>query len=330
MNLKLSGALSRNLMTEPILAGRVAPGGMDVAWTALHPSEMFWRQLRFRDFDISEMSVSSLLIAIDHGDTDWVALPVFTTREFFHTRVLVRTGAGIDAPEQLIGKRVGVPEYQQTAALWARGALEHEFGVSPRQIKWFMERTPSRSHGGATGFRPPEGVDLSYIPPSTNIGQMLVEGELDATLLYLPERNLVDRSEVRFDDRSVVRPLFADQRAEGVRYYRSTGILPLNHCVVVRRELAEDQPWVVLNVYDLFQSAKAAVQSELSAMLEPYRRVGVVPAELDRSLAEDPLPYGIAAQRVVIETAVQYSYEQGLISKPIPLDAVFSPATADL
>src|SRR6202521_6196478 len=142
--LELSIALSDNERTRPLLEGRVVPQGIRLVPTMVHPSEMFWRQLRFAEFDVSEMSMSSLLISTARGaspgPTPWVALPVFTTREFFHTRILVRADAGIAAPADLRGKRVGVPEYQQTAAIWGRGVLENEFGVRPRDMEFFMER----------------------------------------------------------------------------------------------------------------------------------------------------------------------------------------------
>ncbi len=195
--LPLSIALSDNPNTRPLIDGAVKAEGIDLTATVLHPSEMFWRQLRFAEFDVSEMSMSSLLISTARGPTPWVALPVFTTREFFHTRILVRADSGIASPADLKGKRVGVPEYQQTAAIWGRGVLENEFGVHPRDMAFFMERPAGKSHGGATGFKPPAGVTVHQIPASTNIGEMLISGELDATLLYLTDRNLVDRSRGR-------------------------------------------------------------------------------------------------------------------------------------
>src|SRR5713101_5453225 len=146
--LELSIALSDNERTRPLIEGRVVPQGIKLVPTMVHPSEMFWRQLKFAEFDVSEMSMSSLVISTARGPTPWVALPVFTTREFFHTRILVRADAGIAAPADLKGKRVGVPEYQQTAAIWGRGTLENEFGVPPRDMEFFMERTPEKSHGG--------------------------------------------------------------------------------------------------------------------------------------------------------------------------------------
>ncbi|HET9075286.1 MAG TPA: PhnD/SsuA/transferrin family substrate-binding protein [Acidimicrobiales bacterium] len=325
----MAGALSVSPMTEPILSGRVTPEGLSVAWTGLHPSEMFWRQLRFAEFEVSELSLSSLLIAVDRGDTRWLALPVFTTREFFHTRILVRADAGIERPEDLAGKRVGVPEYQQTAALWSRGVLQHEFGVAPADMRWFMERPPELSHGGATGFRPPDGVELSYIPPETDIGHMLVAGELDATLLYLADRNLVDRSRLDLDSDPRVRPLFADRGAEGVRYFEKTGVLPVNHCVAVRRDVAEAHPWAVLNLFDMFVAAKEELYGRLRQGLKPFQNLGWLPGD-GSVTARDPLPYGIAGQRHVLETLAAYSYEQGLTTKPVALEEVFAPSTLDL
>src|ERR1700758_844626 len=118
------------------------------------------------------MSCSSFMIVTGQGDTRFVGLPIFTTRRFFHTSILVARKAGIDKPADLKGKRVGVPEYQQTAAIWGRGVLQHEFGVHAKDIEWFMERTPDLSHGGATAFKPPAGVTVNQIPATTNIGEM--------------------------------------------------------------------------------------------------------------------------------------------------------------
>src|ERR1700730_9750342 len=212
--LPLSIALSDNPNTRPLIDGDIAPEGIQLTPTAVHPSEMFWRQLRFAEFDVSEMSMSSLLIATARGPTPWVALPMFTTREFFHTRILVRADAGIASPADLKGKRVGVPEYQQSAEIWGRGVLENEFGVHPREMEFFMERG-DKSHGGATGFKPPAGVTGHQIPASTNIGEMLTRGELDATLLYLSGRTRLDRSRIDLNSDPRVRPLFPDRAAEG-------------------------------------------------------------------------------------------------------------------
>jgi 4,5-dihydroxyphthalate decarboxylase len=328
--LELSVALSDNPNTRPLIDGRVEAEGLTLIPSAVHPSEMFWRQLRFGEFDVSEMSMSSLLIATARGPPPWVALPVFTTREFFHTRILVRTDAGIAAPADLCGKRVGVPEYQQTAAIWSRGVLSHEFGVEPSEIEWFMERPPDKSHGGATGFVPPVGVKLNQIPPTTNIGEMLVRGELDATLLYLTHPNLVDRSRIDLASHPQIRPLFADRAAEARRCYAKSGLYPINHTVVVRRSVLERHPWIALNLFSAFAAAKNEVARCGNDYLVPFLATGLLGDDVKRALASDPMAYGVKAARPVLETIAQYVHEQRLTDRRVGLEEIFAPSTLDL
>jgi 4,5-dihydroxyphthalate decarboxylase len=328
--LTLSIALSDNERTRPITQGRHHPQGARLLPTVVHPSEMFWRQLKYGDFDVSEMSLSSLIIATSRGDRRWVALPIYTSRLFFHTNILVRTDRGIDAPADLRGKRVGVPEYQQTAALWARGVLEHEFGVSARDIEWFMERGPDKSHGGTTGFKPPEGVRLNQIPAGTNIGQMLAKGELDGTLLYLNTPNLVDRSTIDLDALDTVGPLFRDRQAESRRYFAKTGIYPINHTVVIKRELYERHPWLALNLYHCFMAAKKEVEGESAATMQSYFDTGLIDPAGQQGLQADPKAYGLKASRKVIETIAQYVHEQGLSAHRVGVEELFAPSTLDI
>src|SRR5258705_6895731 len=154
-----------NPRTWPIFDGRVKADGIDLLASDVFASELFWRQLKFGDFDLAEMSMSTLMMAVAQGAVHpemrhFVGIPIFTTRKLFHTEILVRRAAGIEKPADLKGKRVGVPEYQQTAALWTRGALEHEWGVRARDMEWWMERVPTHSHRGAVGFEPPAGVGI--------------------------------------------------------------------------------------------------------------------------------------------------------------------------
>lgn len=327
--LELSIALSDNENTRPLLDGEVKAEGITLFPTAVHPSEMFWRQLKFADFDVSEMSMSSLIVATARGKTPWVGLPVFTSREFFHTRALVTVASGITKPEQLRGKRVGVPEYQQTAAIWGRGVLQHEFGVAPSDITWFMERPAEKSHGGEA-FAPPPGVTVNRVPPETNMGEMMLKGELDAVLLYLTDRNLVDRSRIDLYADLRARLLFPDRAAEGRRYYAKTGIYPINHAVVVRRALLERHPWVALNLYTAFAKARAEVVRRGNLLLKPYRELGLIGGETQKALATDPMAYGIKASRTVLETISQYNFEQGLSPRKIGLEELFAPQTLDL
>jgi 4,5-dihydroxyphthalate decarboxylase len=327
--LELSIALSENENTQAILDGRIAPDAITLHPTALHPSEMFWRQLKFAEFDVSEMSMSSLTIATSQGPTQWVAIPVFTTREFFHLRALVRVASGIEQPADLKGKRVGVPEYQQTAAIWGRGVLQHEFGVHPRDIEWHMERTPETSHGGSTGFKPPDGVTVHQIPASTNIGEMMVKGELDATLLYLTDPNLVDRSRIDLSKDDRFRPLF-DRKAEGPRYFKKTGIYQINHGMVIRRSIHERYPWAALNIFSAFAKARAAVVRARDTALHRHYEPGLIGDEVRKALGADPMAYGVKSSRKVLETITQYVHEQGLTQRRVALEEIFAPSTMDL
>jgi 4,5-dihydroxyphthalate decarboxylase len=329
-NLQLSLIMGANDRSRPVLDGTVNPDGIDLTCTVAHPSEIFWRQLHFKEFDVSEMSLSSLLMAIAHGNRDWVGIPIFTSRRFFHTGIWIRTDRGIDTPEDLKGKRVGVPEYQQTAALWSRGVLKHEFGVDPMDIEWWMERTEERSHGGATGFTPPPGLKFNRIPGDDSIGNMLMDGRLDATLLYLTDNNLVDRSRVTLEGKSQFRLLFPDQVAEGQRYFKKTAIFPINHGMVVRREIYEQHPWVALNIYNAFRQARDRGWSRLRELASTHFELGLLDGDARKALAVDPYPYGVKSNQKVLETVAAYSHEQGLTPRVIPLDEIFAPSTMDL
>ena len=327
--LKLTCALSSNPRTQAIVDGIVTPEAIELETIALHPSEMFFRQLKYSEFDVSEMSCSSLTIATSQAPTEWVGLPVFTSRRFFHTGVLVRTDRGIDTPADLAGKRVGVPEFQQTAALWTRSVLRSEYGVDPRTEHWYMERNPDQSHGGQTHFTPPPGIDLQYVPKDKNLGQMLIDGEVDALSYWIDARNLVDRSIVDPRTSPNVRYLF-DRAGEAKRYYAKTNIYPINHCVVVRRSIVEKYPWVVLNLYNMFEAVKARNAHLLELALEPYFAAGLLAGDVGPAVRTDLLPYGVKRSRQVLETITKSVVDDGLAKRQVGLEELFAPNTLDL
>ncbi len=169
-----------------------------------------------------------------------------------------------------------MPEYQQTAALWARGVLQHEFGVHPQDIEFWMERTPDKSHGGATGFKPPPGVTVNQIPADKSMGSMLLAGELDAALHYLSGHNLVDRSRADLINNPDFHYLFPDSVAEGIRYYRKTGIFPINHQAVVRRDVYEQEPWVAQNILKAFIAANDIANARRRQHVEYHLATGLI------------------------------------------------------
>lgn len=329
--LPLSIGLTDNERTRPLLDGRAKAQGIELHGSALDPSELFWRQLRFGDFDVSEMSLSSLLIAVSRGDRRWVALPIFTSRAMYHTRILVRRDSGIEQPADLKGRRVAVPEYQQTAAVWSRGILQEEFGVHARDIEWYMERGPDRSHAGATGGATPADVRLHTIPAESSLSEQLASGGVDAALVTLPPGdNLVDRGRIDAASLPQVRRLFADPGAEGRRYFERTGVYPINHTLVVRRALLDRHPWIALNLYHAFVDAKRQATRDAVEALQAYVDIGLMPADTFTVLTHEPKNYGLKSTRATLETLVRYSHEQGLIERMLPLDELFALSTLEL
>ena len=330
MKLSLSIAMAANPRTWPVFDGRVKPNGIDWIPSMVPPSELFWRQLKFAEFDVSEMSFSSLIMAVAGGDERWVGLPVFTTRRFFHAYMLVRRDTGIDKPTDLKGKRVGVPEYQQTAALWTRGVLEHEFGVTPRDLEFWMERVPSHSHRGAVGFATPPGVTINQVPAEKSLGSMMLSGELQAVIHYtLNSPNLIDRSTVDLWREPAIKPLFPEPAAECARYYAKTGIFPINHGMVVKREIAERHPWVLLNLLEAFNQANEIANRERLAQAEYHAAAGLLGPGADPALRKSMVQHGVRANRMVLETAARYSHEQGLTPRLVKLEEVFAKSTLD-
>ena len=326
-NLKLSLAITSNPRTWPIIDGRVTADGIDFAKTVLGPAEMFWRQLNFAEFDVSEMSMSELMMIRQRGDDRFIGIPVFTTRRFYHTAMLVRKNAGIDGPADLKGKRIGVPEYVQTAALWTRGVLESEFGIAPSDMTFFMERVPERSHAGAIGFKAPPGVTINQIPPDKNIASMLLAGELDAYMAYFRKHgpDMIDRSYIDLEKHPDIRPLFADPAAEAVRFYNKTGIYPINHGMVIKRTAYERNPWAVINILKAFGEANDIAEVERHEHVAYHLETGLVPAEYRKSLGSRLISFGLKANRATLELAAKYSNQQGLTQRIMTMDELFAP-----
>ncbi len=325
-----------NERTRPLMDGTVQPEGVELIPTASDPSETFWRQLNFQEFAISEMSLSSYLIARSRG-MDFVAIPVFPSRRFFHLDLSVHVDAGVRQPGDLVGKRIGVGEYQQTAALWTRGTLEHDFGVSQYQVHWYMERTEELSHGGATGFTPPPGISFQRVPPDRSLASMLVSHELDAAPVsraFGRDTNVIDRStRIRGTggDWSKVQPLFPDPIAEGARFFQAHGYVPANHTYVIRGDVHREYPWLAFNLFTAFVRAKEYAQAHLAESIPSALIFGrEYLAQTRRLFGDDPFPYGLAANRAMLETLVAYSHEQGLTPAPVAVDELFAPSTRAL
>jgi 4,5-dihydroxyphthalate decarboxylase len=333
--LTLSFVSAFNERVEPLMDGTVEIEGVELIPTYSHPGETFWRQLKFQEFDVGEMSLSSYLIARSRG-VDMIAIPVFPSRRLFHCEVAYHADSGVREPADLVGKRIGVAEYQQTAALWTRGILEHDFGVSQYKVEWFMERTEELSHGGATGFKPPPGISLQRIPPDKSLASMLLARELDAAAVVGPwtrSASVVDRSSriPGSGDWSKIKLLFPDRMAESRRFFKKHGFLPANHTYIIRGDIYRKYPWVAFNLYSGFVKAKALAAEKLLERIPSALFFGREYLAMTKEIVgEDPFAYGINANRPMLEQLVDYSHEQGLTKEKTKIEDLFAESTRDL
>lgn len=309
--------------TRPLQEGRVPVEGVDLTYLPLRVEETFWRMLRYQDFDAAEMSMGSYLMSRDKGTPRFVAIPVFPSRAFRHSGIYVHTGAGIREPADLAGKRVGVPEYQMTAAIWIRGILEHEYGVKPEAVTWFTggEEQPGREEKIAPDL--PGSIVIRPIGPEQTLSSMLENGDIDALVSAHMPSPFVRRS-------PRVARLFPDFPAVEEAYYRKTRIFPIMHTVVFREDVFERHPWVAQNLYKAFcESKRMCAESVYEFSALKYMLAWSI-AEMERErelMGEDPWPYGVEANRRVLETLVDYAHEQGLIKNRPEVDSLFAPST---
>jgi len=324
-----------NERVDPLMNGTVKAEGIELIPTYSHPAETFWRQLKFKEFEVAEMSMSSFLIAKSQG-SDMVALPVFPSRRLFQAELSYHVDSGITKPGDLAGKKLGVAEYQQTAALWIRGILEHDFGVSQYNIHWHMERSEEMSHGGATGFKPPAGISFNRIAANKSLVSTLLGNELDVAHVASPfvlQANTLDRSSriVGKNDWSKIRPLFPDRMMEGERFFKNHGFLPVNHTYIIRGDIYRKYPWIAFNLYSGFVKAKALARQKLADSIPSALFFGPEYLAMTRRLiGDDPFPYGIKANQAMLDTITSYSHEQGLTPRQMKPEELFAEQTLSL
>ncbi|HEX3752028.1 MAG TPA: hypothetical protein VHW06_15785 [Streptosporangiaceae bacterium] len=315
-----SFACGRYDRTEPIQSGEIAPVGMDLVPLVLHPADTFLRLTRDAEFDIAEMSLSGHIMRTSRGDDRYVGLPVFTSRAFRHRGIVLRPEVAEVA--DLAGRRVAVPEYHMTAALFMRGLLHDEFGFDHRSVTWVQAGQFSPGRVERETLRLPPEVRVEVVTDRT-IDQMLASGEVQAATTPYTS-GLAGRPD------SPIRPLFADPLAAETDYLSRTGIFPIMHLVVVRRTLVERHPWIAVNLMQAFILAK-------DLCLERMKGIGghppvALPFFLDsvatarRLLGDDIWPYGVAPNRATLDAACRYSYEQGLSGRLLTPEDLFAPA----
>jgi 4,5-dihydroxyphthalate decarboxylase len=311
--------------TRALQDGRVEVEGVDLTYLPLRVEETFWRMLRYGEFDAAEMSTGSYLMSRDKGAPKLIAIPVFPSKTFRHSCIYINTDSGIRKPADMAGKRVGVPEYQITMATWVRGILQHEYGVAPEKMKWLTggEEHPGREDKVRHNL--PPNIDIRPIPPGNTLSGMLETGDIDAMISAHMPSPFVRRH-------PKVQRLIPNFREVEQDYFRRTKIFPIMHTVVIREEVYEKNPWIAQSLFKAFNESKKLCQEamyEFSA-LKYMLAWSIDEMEKEREiLGDDPWTYGLEANRHVLETLVQYTHEQGLISKRLDIDSLFAQSTLE-
>ena len=307
--------------TAPLYDGRVRPDGIDLNFIATNPIETLFRQLKFAEFDASEMSLSAYIMEVAGGSPRFIGLPAFPIRIFRRSSIFVRTDAGIERPEDLKGKRVGVPEYHMTAALFMRGLMSDDYDVHASDMQWFQGGQTEPGRQERVQLNLPAAISYTHVPDRT-IDQMLLDGDLDAVFAQAPlDSFLAGDPRVRY--------LFDDPRAADLEAYQRTGIFPIMHLIVVRRDVYEANPWVALNLFRAFDASRQIVADTLRSYLGIAEvMLPFFGEDLKRTLDQfgpDFWPYGIERNRPTLDAAVRYSYEQHLSARRVSVDELFPP-----
>jgi 4,5-dihydroxyphthalate decarboxylase len=292
--------------------GTVQPDGIELTVLTDMTSDIrHWRMLRNREFDVAELSMSNYLMAKYTG-LPFVAIPVFLHRRFRHGFVFLNAAKNIAKPTDLIGKNVGLRNFQATANLWIRGILEHEFGLPHRSINWFKQDEEE------VDWTPPADLRIQRVPQGRSIEKMLVDGELDA--LIHPEliQAILDK------DARVTR-LFPNYRDLEIDYYKRTGIFPIMHTTAIKQEIVDKYPWVPINLMRAFEASKTAAYKRMeNPRIVPLAWFRSFLEEQEEVLGPDPWVYGLGkANTKTLQMLMQYSQEQGLIGRKMALDELF-------
>lgn len=309
--------------TRGLRDGRVAPEGVDLTYLPLMVEETFFRMMRHREFDVSELSLSSYVLSLDDEPRPFVAIPVFPSRSFRHSGIYVNRKRGITKPEDLSGGRVGVAEYQLTANVWIRGILSEHYGLPFDSVTYVTAglEDPNRIEKKALNL--PPSIRIERAPAGKTLSRMLADGELDA--VYSP------RTPSTFHSGGVGR-MFDDSVAVEKEWFRETGLFPIMHTVAIRRELYEEAPW-------LAQSLQKAFTESLDLTWEAMRDSSALryalpwlitqAEEMWEVLGPDPWAYGVDANRENLATFLRYSHEQGLAARRREPEELFAPETLE-
>ena len=310
--------------TRGLMDGNIQPDGIDLNYLNMEVEETFFRMLRNREFDVAEMSLSSYSVSL-FRDSPFIAIPIFPSRFFRHSCIYVNANSGIKEPKDLIGKKIGNPEYQMTAPVWIRGVLSDEYGVPVDSVTYYTggEEEPNREEKLKLDL--PSNIKVQSIGPTQTLAQMLATGEIDA--LYTARMPSTFRTQP-----DKVKRLFENFVPVEQEYFTRTGIFPIMHTVVIRREIYEKNRWVAQSLYKAFAEAQQETYKDLyeTAALKtmlPFLTAHV--EETRRVMGDDFWPYGFQKNEKTLETFLRYHFEQGLSKKLLTPKELFAPETLE-
>lgn len=342
--LNLTVGLTKNPRFEPLVDGTIRPQNIRLEFVVTSPPELFYRNLKYNEFDLFEMSISEYIMTKERGDViqwQWSGLPVFPGKAFIWLGLFVNTSVGIRDLGDLKGKRVGVPDYVMTAALWFRIFLKELYGIKPADISWYIGRAKQFSHSAILGMdkAPPPGVSMNWLTQEQTFDVLLDKGELDAAYGFLPRHDPKIQSFGGID-RYGGTPIEGNPRLQRLlpdggrqvihEYYRRTNVIPANHMIVVQNRILEQHPWVALELYKAFREAKHAAYerarhwSSAHLFFDGYDYKSQAAA-----FGEDPYPFGIRENRKMLEILFRNSHEDGLTQKLARIEDIFYRATLE-
>jgi hypothetical protein len=328
-NLKLMLACWDYDRTRALFDGRVRPEGIELdLWTTHNVGEIMERMVRHRQFDVAELGITYFLRSLELMDTPFVAIPVFPNRFFRHSAIFVNAAKGIRSPADLAGRRVGeLQRYGHDAGVWAKGALSDDFGVKASSMEHFvggLERTGPGPDWAP--LDPPADVAIRQLAPEQGLDAMLESGEIDALFTaHIPPS--ARRNPAR------VRRLFPDFENVERDYFRRTGIFPIMHTIVIRRDLYEQNRWIARSLMQAFEDAKTLAMKAYNAADIFFNAPTMIPwfvslRERNRALmGEDFWPYGVEANRATLEACLRHHREQGILRCSYSLEELFAPET---
>jgi len=311
--------------TRALFDGTVPIAGCETICCAMSPEEAFHRAFRYQEFDITELSLSNTMASVAKGTNAYVAIPVFPSRLFRHSSVYVRSDRGIDHPEDLRGKVIGVPDYSMTAAVWIRGILEDEYGVRAADVKWRSGGLEQPGREARVALELPAGIELKAITAGETLSEQLDSGRIDGLISALAPSCLGRNPSVR--------RLFPDYRAVEEAYFERTRMFPIMHVVGIRRSLLEKHPWLAVNTYLAYLKAKEICYRQLETIGHLFTTLPWPVEELSRPrglMGEDFWSYGVEDNRRELAAVSRYAFEQGIIDRQLAVEDLFAPSTLSL